>query len=49
MYESKKKKKDQKKISKSNAYTALPDIVTEQSLEKNYKILGKVIFWTITM
>ena len=37
-------KKDHKKKNKGDQNPTLCDIVTEQSLEKNYKILGKVIF-----
>ena len=36
-------KKDHKKKNKGDLNPTLCDIVTEQSLEKNYKILGKVI------
>ena len=36
-------KKDHKKKNKGDQNPTLCDIVTEQSLEKNYKILGKVI------
>ena len=35
-------KKDHKKKNKGDLNPTLCDIVTEQSLEKNYKILGKV-------
>ena len=37
-------KKDHKKKNKGDQNPTLCDIVTEQSLEKNYKILGKVTF-----
>ena len=37
-------KKEHKKKNKGDLNPGLCDIVTEQSLEKNYKILGKVIF-----
>lgn len=36
-------KKDHKKKNKGDQNPTLCNIVTEQSLEKNYKILGKVI------
>ena len=40
-------KKDHKKKNKGDQNPTLCDIVTEQSLEKNYKILGKVIFRSV--
>ena len=38
-------KKEHKKKNKGDMNPGLCDIVTEQSLEKNYKILGKVIVY----
>ena len=38
-------KKEHKKKNKGDLNPGLCDIVTEQSLEKNYKILGKVIVY----
>ena len=36
------KSKDQKKRNKSEAIKVAQDLVSEQSVEKNYKVLGKV-------
>ena len=36
------KSKDQKKRNKSEAIKVPQDLVSEQSVEKNYKVLGKV-------
>lgn len=44
MSETRRLHKKEHKKKKGDLTEALSDIVTEQSLEKNYKILGKVMY-----